>query len=250
MNLRYQMRKNQNAPRFKGQATPVHVSRIFRRYLIRLQGLMFCAQCKAEYLPGVTRCSDCNVALVEHLPESKFDSDGVLSDANLRGVWSGEDQNECVSICARLREVEIPFKVIQHKRQFLKGVDEHFGIGVPSEFWGQAKKIIDGNRVEFTDEASEQAIMELSAENGMANVQRTEEDRSSDKWNPKNATVEVWSGGTPELMIMIESSLGENSIHYRADVLVNGSRHIFVMPEDKLRGREIVREIKDGIPPK
>src|SRR6267143_3026603 len=153
MNLRYQMRKNQHAPRFKGQATPVHVSRIFRRYLIRLQGLMFCAQCKAEYLPGVTRCSDCNVALVEHLPESKFDSDGVLSDANLRGVWSGEDQNECVSICARLREVEIPFKGIQHKRRFLKGVDEHFGIGVPSEFWGQAKKIIDGNRVEFTDEA-------------------------------------------------------------------------------------------------
>ena len=30
---------------------------------------MFCPQCKAEYRVGFIRCSDCDVALVEHLPE-------------------------------------------------------------------------------------------------------------------------------------------------------------------------------------
>jgi hypothetical protein len=30
---------------------------------------MFCPECKAEYRPGFTRCSDCDVDLVEELPE-------------------------------------------------------------------------------------------------------------------------------------------------------------------------------------
>jgi len=32
---------------------------------------MFCPQCKAEYLPEYTRCADCDVALVDHLPEDQ-----------------------------------------------------------------------------------------------------------------------------------------------------------------------------------
>ena len=30
---------------------------------------MFCPECKAEYRRGFTRCSDCDVALVETLPD-------------------------------------------------------------------------------------------------------------------------------------------------------------------------------------
>ena len=29
---------------------------------------MYCPKCHAEYIPGFTRCADCNVALVEELP--------------------------------------------------------------------------------------------------------------------------------------------------------------------------------------
>jgi hypothetical protein len=29
---------------------------------------MYCPQCKAEYRVGFTQCSDCHVALVDHLP--------------------------------------------------------------------------------------------------------------------------------------------------------------------------------------
>jgi hypothetical protein len=32
---------------------------------------MFCPQCKAEYRAGFIKCSDCDVALVEHLPVEK-----------------------------------------------------------------------------------------------------------------------------------------------------------------------------------
>jgi hypothetical protein len=32
---------------------------------------MFCPECRAEYRPGFTRCSDCDVDLVHELPESE-----------------------------------------------------------------------------------------------------------------------------------------------------------------------------------
>ena len=32
---------------------------------------MFCPQCKAEYRPGFIRCSDCDIELVDHLPEEQ-----------------------------------------------------------------------------------------------------------------------------------------------------------------------------------
>ena len=42
---------------------------------------MFCPQCKAEYRPGFTRCSECNVVLVFRLPddvEDEFDTTAEL----------------------------------------------------------------------------------------------------------------------------------------------------------------------------
>jgi hypothetical protein len=42
--------------------------------MLQSQPSMFCPQCQAEYLPHVRRCSDCDVPLVEHLPETDSDS--------------------------------------------------------------------------------------------------------------------------------------------------------------------------------
>jgi Putative prokaryotic signal transducing protein len=32
---------------------------------------MYCPECRAEYVPGFTRCADCDVELVEALPAAK-----------------------------------------------------------------------------------------------------------------------------------------------------------------------------------
>jgi hypothetical protein len=47
---------------------------------------------------------------------------------------------------------------------------------------------------------------------------------------------------------MIESCLRENHIHSRTDALDDGSRKIFVLPDDARRAREIVREVEDASP--
>jgi hypothetical protein len=211
---------------------------------------MFCPQCKAEYIHGVTHCSDCDVALVKRLSESGRDSDGELSNSNLRGVWTGENQNDCVITCEKLRNAGIPYKVIQHKSQFWKGVDEHYEIGVLPEFYGQAKQIADSDRVDFSDEPSDQAIMEIPADDNKPDGTESEKDWDPGKWDSENATVEIQFRNEPGRVSMIESSLRENYINYRADVLGSGLRKIFVMPKDELRSCEIVREIENGSPPK
>jgi hypothetical protein len=218
--------------------------------MLKSAGPMFCPKCKAEYIDGVTCCSDCDVALVDRLTESGCNSHGELSDANLREVWSGENQDDCVITCEQLRNVGIPYKVVQHKSQFLKGVDEHYGIGVPPEFYDQAKRIADSDRADFSDEPSDQAIMEIPAEDGKPDNTELETDWDYGKWDSENATVEIRFHNEPGHANMVESSLRENYINYRVDVLENGSRKIFVMPKDELRSHEIVREIENGTPPK
>lgn len=106
---------------------------------------MFCPECKAEYRPGFTRCSDCDVNLVAELPPADNSAKNEPTDSRLsamKRVWSGKDEDRCVSLCERLRQAGIPFRVDQRQRQYLLGVDKHYGIGVPPEFFHDAREVI------------------------------------------------------------------------------------------------------------
>ena len=55
---------------------------------------MFCPECKCEYRPGFTRCSDCDVALVPQLPDAP-----AADFEKLKNVWTGKDQERCLELC-------------------------------------------------------------------------------------------------------------------------------------------------------
>jgi len=71
---------------------------------------MFCPQCKAEYRPGFVRCADCDVELVDYLPqdpastETTEDSDYVP----VRGVQGALEEGQ---ICSFLEANGIPTQV-------------------------------------------------------------------------------------------------------------------------------------------
>jgi hypothetical protein len=205
---------------------------------------MFCPECKAEYRYGFTRCADCGIDLVEQLPEPE----AAISEAGVREVWAGEDQGQCVAVCRRLRAADVPFRVFQQDEQALKSVHASFRIEVPPYLYEQAKEIIGSDRPEIIDGAEEQREVELPAEDDAATTDEVDDDWDPGNWFPEDATVEIWSENIEKNTWMIESCLRENHIHARTDKLDDGSRKIFVMPDDERRAREIVREVEEASP--
>jgi len=221
---------------------------------------MFCPECKSEYRPGFTRCADCDVDLVANLPEAKPESsdrsnlEGDRSDlqeiSNLQEIWTGDDQQSCVATCLTLKDAGIPYQVAQRKKQFLKEDERHFKIAVPSSFYKQAKELVGRDTADFSDDPEDQAIMELPDNGVIASIDAAaDEERYSADWYPEDATVEVSSILNVARSSMIISSLRENFIRCRERSSPDGSKQIFVQPEDELRAREIVREIEEGSPP-
>ncbi|HKT46407.1 MAG TPA: hypothetical protein VJP87_02685 [Candidatus Acidoferrales bacterium] len=69
-----------------------------------------------------------------------------------------------------------------------------------------------------------------------------------DDWFPEGATVEVWSGSPPEMADLLFAALRENCIHVRRDTRA-ASESLFVLPQDEVQAREIVRQILEGTAP-
>lgn len=210
---------------------------------------MFCPQCKAQYRSGIRRCSHCNVDLVEQLPEPDQSTDADVSQSHSRIAYSTDEQDDCVSVCERLRAAGIPFEVVQQNRQFLKSVEHEFKIRVPLDSYGRAEEVIRKGQVDFADEPEDQKIMELATNDDPAIPAPTDKDWDPERWNSGDAIVEVWYDSDQERTRMIELSLSENRIHARIEIMRDGSRRILVLHTDESRGREIVREIIEGAPP-
>jgi hypothetical protein len=209
---------------------------------------MFCPQCQAEYRQGFTRCADCDVDLVYVLPETLSVPEEELGE-KLHGLWTGVDPRICAEHCAKLKDADIPFKVIRREdRLFNINTYPDMEIAVPPSLYDKAKETI-GNEdaVEPMDEA--EASMELPAEDNSAATTDGDSTWDPENWYPEDATVEVWSESTRRLTWMIESSLRENRVHSRTDTLEDGACKIFVLPEGEQRAREIIAEIANAVPP-
>ncbi len=213
------------------------------RCIVWLGSPMFCPRCKAEYRPGFSQCTDCELDLVEHLPVKH--SALAPSDGSEGRVWSSDEQESCVYVCAGLSAVGIPFKIKE---------DGHYEIWVPAEFCDKARAIAEQGCADFSDSCEDQKIMGLPD----AGPDLVEHDNHDSSWCAEDASVEVWYEKVEErpwyapvkgLAWMIELSLHENGIGTRTNVTEDGFRRIHVRPEDEIQAREIVREIETGAPP-
>jgi hypothetical protein len=217
---------------------------------------MFCPQCKAEYRPGFSRCSDCEVDLVNELPPQTSQPDAgepeVPQDgAALGTIWEGDSQSECVELCKELKNAGIWYRVSQipGARDLKMVINWRYEIAVLSSDHERARRLLGiEDRAAGGEDQADQAALELPAVENSAADETVGSDSYLGEWYPADATVEVWSQSSEDTSSVVELSLKENLIRFRSQSQ-DGTRKFFVLPEDESRAREIVREIRDSAPP-
>jgi len=111
---------------------------------------MFCPECKAEYRQGFTRCSDCDVDLVQELhTTNEFGARGeggglgTDSDDPFCSFWRGDDPRIHAELCELLNEEGIPHKTIRREDHlFNLNSKSAFQVGIPFSQFDKAEAAV------------------------------------------------------------------------------------------------------------
>lgn len=239
---------------------------------------MFCPVCKVEYRPGFTRCSDCDVALVEHLPTAAPGADrDAPSDAEGRKLlWSGlsvklyeaiRDALDAAGIAHT--DVEKEFGTVPtftESAQFIwidprareaarsvlgRVLADAEADGPPREApnldhpaWLDPLNVhrkVYASQSEPSNPADSGELAESDTDSGPP-------DDAPEDFDAQHATSEVWAGEDMEQAQFLKDSL--RGVGIGCDLSKDGGRgRVLVLPADEKRAQEIVREVVEGAPP-
>jgi hypothetical protein len=216
---------------------------------------MFCPDCKAEYRPGFTRCSDCDVALVERLEETEVHSDNPELSGAPELLWTGTD--------ARMRDAIIETleasKILCHERNDKVGALRNWSEDVYAIFTRARDHRAATTALEAAARHRESAPQETDDEPGDSDSSVPESRSAEDDddlsdvppdyvpedFDPDEATVEVWSGR--------DATMRENLITFLSNVGIGsatdefaGQLRIRVTPASQKRAQEMIRQVIDA----
>ena len=211
----------------------------------------YCPLCDAEYATGYDRCTMCGVELVPEALRGR-----PLHEKERREridmVWKSGDPVAVSQAIAALREAGIPHHV--------KATQDHFvfELGMPRPKYEVRVFRSDAQRarelLEPIYQSSPFALREPGEEESQEAREAEEaeriEERRAAEWNPKQATAEIWNGEDAGLAQILEDCLRENRIGFRREGAESGTLRLFVMPADETAAREILREVREGTPPR
>ena len=218
---------------------------------------MFCPNCKTEYRPGFSRCSDCGADLVERLESSAASQSEAAAGPEL--LWTGTDSAAYGLIVDALDDAEIPHHESSREAGPLPGLSQPvYAIFIPSRHREAGRAAMEKAVGELLDGSPQPVGRALGAPSAAADLvfiddkEQDDDDGSApddivENFDPDLATSEVWSGGDADLKDMLVACLRENGIG--CEVQANGKVRILVMPESEARAREIIREVLDASAP-
>jgi hypothetical protein len=236
---------------------------------------MICPECMAEYREGFTVCADCDVPLVAQLPALSLRSSSNrpsgsaepassertpddLEEDPFCEFWQGDDSSIHAELCTVLSEAGIPYKTVRREQLLFRlSAKSALKIGVPFSLYQKAEVAVQ--QAFGTGEEGASGIPLLaapSAENEdvsgeddpSAQVTRASADFDPSTFFPDDATAEIWVGDDAYTAEFLVAALRANEIHCRWDE--DGNRQkLFVLPNDQVRAREIVREVVEASPP-
>ena len=202
--------------------------------------LKYCPLCDTEYDVRFDLCTICGVGLVPEEMRGRPLSEKDRGD-HLEIVWRGGDPVAVSRVVALLRENGI--------RHHVQASSDHlvFELAMPRPKY--LVRVFRGDlpRVrEILDGVQDSPFFgnEISSDFPENSDYRVTVERQA--WNPAAASIEVWSGGDAAFGKLLEDCLSENRISYRSEGIAPGRLRYFVVPQDELLAREIVREIIEG----
>ena len=246
---------------------------------------MFCPVCHAEYRPGFTRCSDCQVDLVRELPTTssgfiskaeRDDQDAGESDS-MEVLWAGVDPRVHDRIAETLTAAGIDYNDEAAKSFLLPASERRLEIRVFSSDLDAAKKAVadahdEGLEAppEFSTASSDPFRQDQHAfrgdrsDNAAAIAAEDEEDdsneiaRAADADEPRDdyveehfdeyeATAEAWIGDSEEMAELFRTCLDNIGIGCVIEQK-SGKVRVLVMPASEKRAKEVIREITEQAP--
>ena len=216
---------------------------------------MFCPICRAQYRPGFTRCSDCDVALVPSVPQPED-----MPSGRLEPLWEGDELAVHASLLEELDKSGIRYfdralsnyPGVRRADYFPIQPMARFGyqVSVLSSDLKTAREILQKLLEQKPEDISLPAEEVESSNIAVPANSRDAETASAGSLSGagEDATCEVWAATDETLAAFLETALRENGIPIRVegDVL---QKRILVRLADEAPAREILREITEASPP-
>ncbi|MBZ5527793.1 MAG: hypothetical protein LAN71_07835 [Acidobacteriia bacterium] len=210
----------------------------------------YCPLCDTEYTSGYERCTICGVELVpSELRGRPLHEKERRESIDL--VWTSSDPVAVSQAIAELREKGIPHHVKATRDQFV------FELGMPRPRYEvrvfhsdvqRARELLEPIYQSPPFSLGAPAKVEAQEAREAQEAERFAE-RGAVPWNSQEATAEIWSGEDGGLAQVFEDCLRENRIGVRRQGGETGMLRLLVMPKDAEAAREILREIREGVPP-
>jgi hypothetical protein len=216
---------------------------------------MFCPDCKAEYRPGFTRCSDCSLDLVEHLEQTNIHSNNPELSGTPELLWTGTDAGIRDGIIDALDTANIPHHERGDKVGSLPGWSRQvYAIFTHARDHRAASSALEAaaRHRETAPEDSDDALRHSNAPLQESPANDDEDDLSDvppdyvpEDFDPDEATAEVWYGqdaATRDNLITCLRGIGIGS----ATEDSAGQLRIRVTPSSQKRAQEMIRQIADA----
>jgi hypothetical protein len=212
--------------------------------------MKYCPLCDAEYGETRGRCSVCGVDLVPEEMRGR-PLDERQRREKIQVIWRGGDPVAVSEVINTLRQAGI--------RHHVQPTNDHmvFELGMPRPKYAVRVFASDVARArELLANIRETAPFALTETTALESAEPESNDREArshatpqHRWNPAQANVDIWNGQDPALAELLEACLHENRIGVKREGEQPGIQHLLVMAADEVRAREIVREVRDAIPP-
>ncbi len=231
---------------------------------------LFCPNCKAEYRLGFTHCADCDVDLVESLPEVPQDPDSTdVELVDIRSpisLWVGTSIKQVSIVRKALSAAGIQFNTRMSTARATGRNSEYADAGaelMPAddamkeyEVWIDASNSSAARQVLDTALASdEDATLGVEDETDLSAYLPESEsgdggdsDDVGEELDDDVLTAEAWSGKKSQMANHLKMCLDEVGLSCRI-ALESGNLRVLVAEQDIPRAQQVVREVVEGAVP-